>query len=148
MNDEAQEATGTGTADRLVEGTGASSPGYRQEHGADQLGRDVPSAAAAPAAQASEQRDRDARLTTAVRAALIASGITSPNDAWFFVTSPNDAWYLDSDAIRLVEELRVEGYAIEPLPVPATPVDAAPAPPSHAKPEAPVVPAVPGQVTW
>ena len=134
MNDEAQEATGTGTADRLVQGTGAGSPGYRQEHGADQLGRDVPSAAAAPPAQASEQRDRDARLTTAVRAALIASGITSPND--------------DSDVIRLVEELRVEGYAIEPLPVPATPVEAAPAPPSHAKPEAPVAPAVPGQVTW
>ena len=146
MNDEAQEATGTGTADRLVEGTGASSPGYRQEHGADQLGRDVPSAAAAPPAQASEQRDRDARLeiefgrrvTTAVRAALIASGITSPNDTWL----------IDSDVIRLVEELRAEGYAIEPLPVPATPVEAAPAPPSHAKPEAPVVPAVPGQVTW
>lgn len=138
MNDEAQEATGTGTADRLVEGTGAGSPGYRQEHGADQLGRDVPSAAAAPPAQASEQRDRDARLTTAVRAALIASGITSPNDAWL----------IDSDVIRLVEELRVEGYAIEPLPVPATPVEAVPAPPSHAKPEAPVVPAVPGQVTW
>lgn len=146
MNDEAQEATGTGTADRLVEGTGASSSGYRQEHGADQLGRDVPSAAATPPAQASEQRDRDARLeiefgrrvTTAVRAALIASGITSPNDMWL----------VDSDVIRLVEELRVEGYAIEPLPVPATPVEAAPAPPSHAKPEAPVVPAVPGQVTW
>lgn len=76
--------------------------------------------------------------TTAVRAALIASGITSPNDAWL----------IDSDVIRLVEELRVEGYAIEPLPVPATPVEAAPAPPSPAKPEAPVVPAVPGQVTW
>ena len=146
MNDEAQEATGTGTADRLVEGTGASSPGDQQEHRADQLGRDVPSAAVAPPAQASEQRDRDARLeiefgrrvTTAVRAALIAAGITSPNDMWL----------VDSDVIRLVEELRVEGYAIEPLPVPATPVEAAPAPPSHAKPEAPVIPAVPGQVTW
>ena len=84
------------------------------------------------------QQEFERKVTTAVRAALIASGITSPNDAWL----------IDSDVIRLVEELRVDGYAIEPLPVPATPVEAAPAPPSHAKPEAPVVPAVPGQVTW
>ena len=84
------------------------------------------------------QQEFERKVTTAVRAALIASGITSPNDAWL----------IDSDVIRLVEELRAEGYAIEPLPVPATPVEAATAPPSHAKPEAPVTPAVPGQVTW
>ena len=78
---------------------------------------------------------------------------TNPNftralATWNRMARPNDAWLIDSDVIRLVEELRVEGYAIEPLPVPATPVEAAPAPPSHAKPEAPAVPAAPGQVTW
>lgn len=84
------------------------------------------------------QQEFERKVTTAVRASLIESGITAPNDAWL----------IDSDVIQFVEALRAEGYAIEPLPVPATPVEAAPAPRSHAKAEAPAIPAVPGQVTW
>ena len=84
------------------------------------------------------QAEFERKVTTAIRACLIESGITGPTDAWL----------IDSDVTRFVEALRDEGYAIELLPVPATPIEATPAPPSHAKAAAPVVPAVPGQVTW
>ena len=62
--------------------------------------------------------------------------------------APTEAMPRSVDAARFVDALRAEGYVIEPLPVPATPVEAAPAPRSHAKAEAPMIPAVPGQVTW
>ena len=63
------------------------------------------------------QAEFERKVTTTVRACLIESGITGPTDAWV----------LDSDVTRFVEALRAEGYAIEPLPVPATPVEPRPA---------------------